>query len=293
MTALLVDGNNVLIRAMHAMKGSGLHARGVPTGALLVFINSLSRHLKEERPDKVAICWDAGRSAFRTELDPGYKAHRLDGPTEFEEDKTTAFGLAKRFLTLANVHHIERRGFEADDLIAYYWRHHRPLDDRVVILSSDKDFLQLLVPGQVEQVRMSSSGTPTDRWTADRVQSDLGCEPKYLADAMAIAGDASDGVPGVPRFGMKTAVKTLARNNWSLDKALHSEERLFQHRDRVLLNHKLVDLRSAVSGLTLTPLPVFAPTLPADAMFRELIEYLDTFQLGSVKIRLYDGSLWK
>lgn len=277
---------------MHAMKGSGLHVGGVPTGALLVFINTLSRHIREEKPDKVVVCWDGGRSEFRVALDPGYKAHRLDGSSEFEEDKDTAFGLAKHFLTLANVHHVQRRGWEADDLIAWYWRHHRPLDDKLVILSSDKDFLQLLVPGQVEQVRMSSSGTPTDRWDHERVVADLGCEPRHLVDAMALAGDASDGVPGVPRYGMKTAVKTLRRYEWSLDKALHFEDRLTEHRDRVLLNHKLIDLRSVPSGLDLAPLPAFIPTLPADALFPGLLDFVERLRMESVKGRLYDGSLW-
>lgn len=295
MTALLVDGNNVLMRAVHAMQRPG-QARlssdsGVPTGPLLAFINSLSKHVREEQPDKVVVAWDGGKSAHRVALDPDYKGQRTPAP-EFEEYKEGAFALAKEFLSLANVHHVEVRGYEADDVIAYYWRYNRPLDEKVVILSSDKDFLQLLGDG-IEQVRLGSYDTPTDRWTRQRVLDEMGCDPRYLADAMALAGDTSDNIPGVPRFGMRTAVKTLARNKWDLDIALNFEERLQDHRERVSLNRQLVDLREGHQGLTLDPLPPFQPTGPGNLAFAPLLSFLTRYQLESVKARLYNNSLWK
>lgn len=461
MSVLLCDGNNMLMRSIHAMQRPGqarLSADGVATGPLLVFVNMLSKHIREEKPDKVVVAWDGGKSEHRVALDPDYKGQRTPSP-DFEEFKEGAFGLAKEFLSLANVHHIEVRGYEADDVIAYYWRHHRPLDDRLVILSSDKsetpffisrqdealvqqrtwritsdgyvqnatnvggrfvgtmlhreimgltpddprsvdhrdgnplnntrgnlrilthaqnqqnrsdtkdwghsshrgvswnarkqkwtaygylngkqhhigyfevesqaaeaaqtwraehmpyadrdqppqerlvilssdkDFLMLLgeSPGgyQVEQVRLGSYDTPTDRWTHDRVVEEMGCKPSVLTDAMALAGDTSDNVPGVPRYGMKTAIKTLARYKWSLHDALAFEEKLQPHRERVALNRRLVDLRDGTPGLSLDPLPPFQPTAPGHIAFGPLLSFLTRYQLESVKSRLYDNSLWK
>lgn len=294
MTALLVDGPNVLVRALKAMERSGLQADGVPTGALLTFINSVSKHVREERPDRLAICWDGGRSLHRVALDPGYKAHRHTQP-EYEEVKTDAFSLVKEFCALAGLHSVERRGYEADDLIAYYWRQHRPLDDPVVILSSDKDFLQLLVPGQVEQVRVSSASTDTDRWTAQRVEEVYGCPPKALPAVMALMGDVSDGVVGVRGIGPKTAVKLLRPYHWEIEFALdphNGHPRLLDHAERIKTNLALVDLRTAPPGLLLPPLPEFQPTQPDSVLYGHLLSFLSRYQMESVKQRLYSAQLW-
>lgn len=293
MTVLLVDGSNVAMRSIHAMSRSGLSVGEVPTGPLVAFIGTLARHVREEKPDKVVVCWDGGKSTYRVDLDSEYKGQRNPSP-EFEEYKDSAYDLMKRFLSLANVHHVVHRGYEADDIIAYYWRHNRPLDDKLVILSSDKDFMQLLVPDQCEQVRLSSHDTPTDRWTHDRVLAEMGCSPVNLIDAMALAGDTSDNIPGIPRFGMKTAIKALSRAEWSLDVLVTMDDRVKPHADRVHLNRRLVDLRGfdSIRGLDLPPLPRFAPTKPGDLMFGDLVSFLSRYQMERVKSALYGGTLW-
>ena len=291
MTTLLVDANNCAMRAIHAMSRSGLSANGVATGPLLAFINTLSKHIREENPDKVVVCWDGGRSEHRVALDGDYKAHRLAMDPEAEERKHSIFTLAKEFCTLAGLHHIERPGVEADDLIAYYVTHRDPWEE-MVILSSDKDFLQLLAP-EVQQVRLSSAGTPTDRWTVARVAEEMKCEPGHLAAAMAIAGDVSDNVPGVPRFGMKTAIKTLAKYDHNLEWALEVHPRLRECADRVRLNFRLVNLQDSVKSLDLPALPWFRPAAPGDAVFPLLVSFLSKHQMRSVQSRLYEQSLWK
>lgn len=293
MTLLLVDGSNVAMRAIHAMSRSGLSVGEVPTGPLVAFIGTIGRHIREEKPDRVVVCWDGGKSEARLAIDPNYKGQRNPAP-EFEDYKDSAYDLMKRFLALANIHHVGVRGWEADDLIAYYWRHHRPLDDRVVILSSDKDFLQLLTVGQVEQVRLGSHDTPTDRWTAQRVREEMGCHPCDLVNAMALAGDSSDNIPGIPRFGMKTAIKVLGKHEWDLDSAIRYDERLTEHRERIETNRKLVDLRQqSLAGLDLPPAPPFDPTKPGDLMFADLLGFLTRFKMERVKSALYMGTLWK
>lgn len=290
-TILLCDANNVAMRAIHAMSRSGLSANGVATGPLLATINTLSKHVKEEGPDKVVVCWDGGRSTHRVSLDADYKAHRLAMEPDMEEHKDSVFALAKEFCTLAGIHHVERPGVEADDLIAHYVAHREP-GSRTVILSSDKDFLQLLA-ADVEQVRLSSAGTPTDRWTVQRVEQEMRCHPVHLAKAMALAGDVSDNVPGVPRFGMKTAIKTLAKYDYDLEDALGADPRLDGYADRVRLNLRLVNLQDSVNGLDLPALPWFCPTAPGDAIFPLLVSFLTKHQMRSVQSRLYEQTLWK
>lgn len=310
MTVLLIDANNVAMRALHAMSRSGLSdADGVPTGPLVAFINTLSKHVKEEQPRSVAVCWDGGRSARRVAISPEYKGHRLEAPAEVEDVKTSVFAMAKEFCSLAGLHHVERRGMEADDLIAHYWRQRNP-GEKTVILSSDKDFLQL-VEGNTEQVRLSSSGTPTDRWTQQRVIDEMGCHPGYLAYAMSLAGDVSDNVIGVPRYGMKTAIKAVAKGaqeqmtrvasgDLTVDDAGHWFERVLEqpkiapHIDQVLTNFELVDLRNMYdASLHLPALPSWSPTGPGSLMFEPLMSFLTKHQMKNVQSRLLDGTLWR
>lgn len=297
MTVVLVDANNVAMRAVHAMARSGLSdADGVATGPLLAFINTLSKHVKEERPRAVAVCWDGGRSQRRVQASPDYKAHRLnEGPAE--DLKHGVFALAKEFCTLAGLHHVERPGIEADDLIAHYWRQ-RNRGEKTVILSSDKDFLQL-VDTNVEQVRLSSAGTPTDRWNEERVAAEIGAWPELLPYAMALAGDVSDNVIGVPRVGMKTAIKIIDRNMvndpdgqwWARTLA---DPKVAAHADRVRTNLTLVDLRQVHDeGLHLPALPSFSPTTPGSVMYPHLMSFLTKHQMKNVQSRFLDGSLWR
>lgn len=305
MTVLLVDANNVAMRAVHAMARSGLtDDHGVATGPLLNFITTLSKHVKEEQPRAVAVCWDGGRSRRRVDLSPEYKAHRLDAPEHVESVKQDVFSLAKEFCTVAGIHHVERTGYEADDLIAHYWRQRNP-GERTVILSSDKDFLQL-VEGNTEQVRLSSAGTPTDRWTQARIIEEMGCHPGYLNLALALAGDVSDNVIGVPRVGMKTAIKIIARHAQdatefagpitdiqSIESRVLGDPKIEPYADRVRTNLALVDLRNPYGdAVPLPAIPSFQPTTPGSVMYESFLSFLDRHQMKSVQSRFYARTLW-
>jgi DNA polymerase-1 len=294
-SVLLLDANNLTMRGIHAMAKSTLSADGVPTGPLLVVINALSKHIREERPDRVVACWDAGPSRARQALFPAYKANRPQVSADFDHGKRTTFGLVKEFLALAGIHQVEREGYEADDLIAWYvgnrWQSPpKGIWGTAVVLSSDKDFLQLVGPG-VEQVRFTSGGGPTDRWDLHRVEEEYGCLPEHLPLVMALAGDVSDGIPGVPRFGTKTAVKALVKADWVLEAVDHPGVR--EHWDQVQTSLQLVDLRTPLPELHLPALPMFAPTAPGSALFDSLVSFLTRYQLDSVRNRFYTGDLWK
>lgn len=288
---LLVDANNLAMRAMFAAERTNMQVDGVPTGALLIFVNLLSRHIREEKPDSVVLCWDGGRSTYRQAIYADYKANRAERP-EDEED-TRPFPLMKEFLTVANLHHVERAGWEADDLIACYWRTIRPLDTKIAILSADKDLLQLIGPNVV-QVRPASK-PPTDYWDAERVMKEMGCEPRHIPVVMALTGDVGDNVPGLPGVGPKRAVQRLAKCDWDLESFFVSYDIDEAMRAQVRRAHRLVDLRDLsyhANGLTVSQPPQFRPTDPGSVLFQDLLTFLDHYRLDSVKTRLLAGTLW-
>ncbi len=289
---VVIDGNNLLVRAMFAVKASHsvMSADGVPTGALLVFVNTLSRHVREERPDRLVVAWDSGSgTSWRKQRSSTYKAHRLQAPSPEESVlERDSFHLAKEFLSLAGVHHVEAAGYEADDIIAEIVRQ-APEPKNVVIVSSDKDFKQLLQPG-VEQVRVSSAGTPTDRWTHETVREVDGCEPEHMPYVMALMGDKSDGVIGLKGIGPKKAIKMLKEASWSLQKICED----LPEEDAVLVvdNLVLVDLRNLPVSVPVRPVPPFQPTGPGRVLYQDLLLFLDRYALMSVRERLRVGTLW-
>jgi DNA polymerase-1 len=285
---LIADATNILMRAVYASRGREMSAAGVFTGGVVIVINTITRLVRDEQPDRLVMCWDGGRSTMRTALDPQYKANRRDQPEDLAESRRDTKGLSCEFFSLCGVHHVERPGVEADDLVAAYWRRHVADGDQVVIVSSDKDFLQL-IGDRTEQIRLSSAGTPTDRWDVTRMRETYGCEPRHWPKVLALAGDASDNVPGVPRYGVKTAVKALAKAGWDINAI--EDPRVTDLRDRVRLNHDLVNLRNVPPSPS--PVPFFRPTIPGDALWGPLLDYLRLYRLETIKERLHHGSLWR
>ena len=280
-----MDGNNILIRSIKAAERTGMEADGVSTGALLLFVNSLSRYARELQPTRLIVCFDGGRSKYRLSIYDQYKSRRASH--EGRDHPESAFGLAKRFLTLVNIPYVEIEGVEADDLIAFYWRN-KLEDDRMFIVSGDHDFFQLLGDWTVQI-------DPGDHesWDAQRVERVLGCKPSNLPLVMALTGDKGDDIPGVPGIGTKTAVKMLARNNWDLGRTIAVEPKLHMKANKIMRNLSLVDLRtgyfSTKQSLSEPRPPLFDPETK---MGGPLSNFLTQYQLSSVMERLRDGRLW-
>lgn len=295
MKLMLVDGTNVVVRATEAVRGVELSAAGVPTAAMLVCINILSRHVKRERPDSLVVCWDGGRSRIRTELYPQYKANRAERPADAPE---RPFSQVQEFLSLANIQHVRRDGWEADDLIARYCQLHRDsrsggLADEIVIVSADHDLLQLVGPS-VTQAKVVSSRAPDEPWDDERVRSALGCAPEHLPYSMALQGDPGDGVPGMRGIGPKKAVKLLAAANWDWPVLLGSLSP--ENRALVELSYQLVDLRDRPyeeMGLRVTPPAEFRPTLVGGTLYAPLLDFLSRYELLSVINRMMANTLWE
>jgi 5'-3' exonuclease len=290
---MVIDGHNVYVRGWKALQHSGADltdSSGQPTGPLLLFVNQIARHVNEHHPTHLMVCFDHGPSTMRTEVDATYKQHRAGGvgagPT---------VDLVTEFLDLAGIEHVATPGVEADDLIGYYWR--RCCMWPMTIVSDDKDFLQLLC-SSCKQVRL---GRKDPIWTKERFMVEYGCEPEDWAAVLALAGDSSDGIVGVPGVGVKTAIKMLqkirtgvpgpvfARLDWLTE---YGSDRVQPHRDRVLNNYKMTNLRDSTFGIE-APIPQpFQPVLPGNEGWTALESFLEKHDMASILKRFREGSFW-
>lgn len=283
MTLLLVDGDNLFMRAWHATRREAMTAEDESTASLVVFTNMLLRYVREERPDRVVICWDWGGSTYRKRILPSYKANRATATSELVRTERDTVGI---FLALADVFQVRRPGVEADDLIAKYW--HMAEED-VVIVSEDKDLLQLAgyTPiGRWCEILRSTG----ERWDRGDVMERMGVGPEHLPDVMALTGDDSDNVPGVPGIGPKRAVQLLEEAGWDLEAIEHPD--VVQMRAQVLRNRVLVNLRLPLPRLELGMPPSFDPTGRDGPLFDELLAFLERYRLKGLLARALSGTLW-
>lgn len=293
---LLVDGNNLAMRAVHASYGAPLSSGSVPTGALMIFANSLCKIIAEESPTHVGVAWD-GRSKYRLGILPTYKGNRKAAPLDSGQEKDDSFLLMWEFLDAAKIPSYRHPDYEADDLIATWWAEvadppNSMHTESIVIASGDKDFFQLVGqnPNGLDTVvrRFGPANAPADIWTEERVLEDLGFEPHCWPLVTALTGDVSDNVLGVPQIGPKRAVKLLERHNWDLESAL---EDIPEHRDLVRRNLRLVDLRSAPLATLDLPGPVNLP-IHATEDGADLALFFATYQLAQLAKKYELGQLW-
>ena len=217
----LVDGSGYIFRAYHALPAM-TRPDGTPVNAVFGFCNMLLKLMDDAEADAMAVIFDAGRRSFRNDIYPEYKAHRPPAP----EDLVPQFALIREATRAFGQPSIELEGYEADDLIATYARLAREAGWQVVIVSSDKDLMQLVRPG-VEMLDPMKN----IRLGADGVRDKFGVEPDRVIDVQSLAGDSVDNVPGVPGIGIKTAAQ-LINDYGDLDTLLARAEEIKQPKRR-------------------------------------------------------------
>ncbi|MFT7580248.1 MAG: DNA polymerase-1, partial [Myxococcota bacterium] len=205
-TLYLIDGSNYLFRAYHAIR-SLTNSLGFPTNALLGFTQMVIKLVEDEAPDYLAVVFDGNQRGFRKELYADYKAHRPPKPPDLIPQIPVARSIMEAFRIPA----IEAQGVEADDIIATVATRAAGLDIHTVVVTSDKDLMQLVEPGCVLLDTMKGI-----RYDAAAVEAKMGVRPKQIVDLLALMGDSSDNIPGVPGIGPKTAATLLAQHS-SLD----------------------------------------------------------------------------
>lgn len=200
-TLLIVDGHAYAYRAFHAIR-SLRSPSGRPTNAIYGFVKMLEKIRQAILPEYVTVVWDGGMDAGRMAMLPVYKVHRPEMPG----DLRVQLDEIVKYLRAAGLGSECRDGIEADDLIASLAISGAAAGLRVVIASSDKDFMQLVSA----QVGLLNPGDKTGAiWTAEHVLAKAEVEPGQVVDWLALTGDAVDNISGVPGVGAKTAAKLL------------------------------------------------------------------------------------
>src|SRR5512135_2792262 len=191
----LIDGSSYIFRAFFAVPSLN-HSTGLPTNAIFGFTNILLKFLKQHHPEYITVALDAGRETFRNELFPGYKGNRPEAPA----DLIPQFPYFRRVLDALNIPLLELPGYEADDIIATLCRTLADQGCELVVVSSDKDLMQLVT----EDIKLLDSAK--DQWIgAAEVKIKFGVEPYRVVEVMGLMGDAVDAIPGVKGIGEKTA----------------------------------------------------------------------------------------
>ncbi len=222
----LVDGSAYIFRAYHALPPLTRKSDGLPIGAVSGFCNMLYKLLTdmqdEHDPTHFAVIFDYSAKTFRNKIYPEYKANRPEPP----EDLRPQFPLVRDATRAFNVPCIEMDGYEADDLIATYARQAETEGGEVVIISSDKDLMQLVSD------KVSMFDTMKNRKIGPgEVIEKFGLPPEKVIDIQALAGDSTDNVPGVPGIGVKTAAQLIGEYG-DLEALLNCAEEIKQNKRR-------------------------------------------------------------
>lgn len=238
---ILIDGSGFIFRAYHSLPPL-TRPDGTPVGAVYGFTNMMFKLFDSLDATHVAVVFDAGRVTFRNEFYSEYKANRPEPP----EDLIPQFPLTREAVKAFNVASVELLGCEADDVIATYAKQASVRGMETVIISSDKDLMQLIGPG----VRMYDAMKNKDIGP-EQVIEKFGVGPEKVIEVQALIGDSVDNVPGVPGIGPKTAAELINKFG-SLESLLaHTDEIpqpkrrevITQHADNARLSYRLVQLK--------------------------------------------------
>ena len=227
---ILIDGNALLYRAFYALP-SLTNSEGVPTGAVYGFTRMLMKLLREEKPAYIACAFDKGRKTFRHRKWEEYKATRPRMP----EDLASQISLTKEVLNGFGIPIFENEEYEADDLLATLAKKGEKMGLRIEILTADKDALQV-VSSSICVFRPRKGITDIHHFDEEEVRKEYGVSPAQIPDFLALVGDTSDNIPGVPGIGPVMA-KELIQKYKSLDNLLHNLDQLPLKRRDLLIKY--------------------------------------------------------
>ena len=251
---------------------------GQATNAIYGFLSMLATLLHDEHPTHVAVAFDVGRTTFRTEMFPDYKAQRDETPPEF----ISQIPILKNLLATLGITTIEKPNYEADDIIATLATTAQPLGFETLIVTGDRDSLQLV--NNTTTVLYPMKGVSVmHRFTPQAVQDKYGLTPQQYPDFAALRGDPSDNLPSVPKVGEKTATKWIVQHG-NLTNLLNNADtikgvvgtNLRERIDQVKLNRQLTEM---VKNLDLTHTPPELKLQPVDT--ETLTEDFNNLEFGT------------
>ena len=241
---ILVDGSGYIFRAFYALPPMS-REDGTPVNAVFGFTSMLLKLSEDMEGENILVVFDAARTTFRNAIYKEYKANRSEPP----EELVPQFDLIKKATTAIGLKSLEVENYEADDIIATYVKIAKKENIETLVISSDKDLMQLIQDGVSLYDPMKNI-----KIGPEVVLEKFGVSPDKVIDVQALAGDSSDNVPGVPGIGVKTASQ-LINEYGSLEKLLDNassikqekrRESLLNNAELAIVSKKLVSLFSDV-----------------------------------------------
>ena len=247
----LIDGSAIFYRSYFAfIRNPLINSKGENTSATFGFLNTLFKLIEDEHPEYLSVVFDTKEPTFRHEIYDAYKATREKMP----EEMSATFPRLIQALQTLRLNILDYAGFEADDIIATLAKRHAADQLDVYIVSGDKDLAQLVNDHIYMYAPGKGAGQPPDIMDRQGVKQKYGVFPDEITDWLALVGDKSDNVPGVPSVGEKTAV-SLLETFGSLESLIERlddveraslQDKIRANRDQARLSKKLVTLESNV-----------------------------------------------
>jgi len=286
MCLLLIDGHYYLYRSFFAIRGL-TNSHGEPTNAIYGFLKATRKMVADLKPGLGAVVWDQGLPDRRTSLQSAYKQQRPEMPPEMRSQETWL----QSKLPFTGFASLSAPNTEADDLIASYARKAVEDGHKVVIATNDKDILQLTSERiAIYSTAKADAGANSFALLGPKeVKEKWGVEPRQISEILALTGDSSDNIPGVPGVGAKTAAQ-LIRTYQTVENLLKQletvqpeklRERLENARDLIQINRRMValdedlPLPKAVSDLKIVP--QYDPLIAAlrECEFKSLLKEIE------------------
>lgn len=285
-TTLLIDGNAIMHRAFHALPPFKT-STNIPTGAVYGFLSMLNKSITDFKPTNVIVLFDTPVKTFRKKMYEKYQAQR----PSMDDDLKVQFPNIKEGLDAAGIVHVEKEGFEADDLIGTLSHRLAGKNSRVLIISGDRDILQL-VDKNILAVTPQIGFSNIKIYDEGGVIEKFGIKPNQIPDFKALAGDPSDNYSGAKGIGPKTAAKLISEFGTvenlykKIDKVESEKIRSILKSDKkhILLSKKLATIVKDVSI-------DFAEDKSHFTFFNEdLKDYLKKYQMSSLIKRFFAGN---
>ncbi len=285
-TIYLIDGSAYIYRAYHAIRGLS-NSKGLPTNAVFGFTKILLKLIEDRNPEYLGMFFDVKGPTFRHEMFDAYKANRPPMP----EDLLIQISYIKDITKGFNIPVVEMSGYEADDLIGTLARKAEEAGFSVIMVTGDKDFMQLVTDKSIIWDPMKEKTIDSDF-----IKDAYGLEPRQMVDVMGLSGDSADNIPGVPGMGPKTSlalIKTFGNMEHLYEqvdtiKKKKQHENLVRYKEQALLSRKLVKINDKVA-LSFTP-EDFKYNAPDSAVLSELFKKLEFRQLQQSVIKRADLS---
>ena len=287
MCLLLIDGHYYLYRSYFAIRGL-TNSRGEPTNAIYGFLKALRKMVADLKPELGAVVWDHGLPDRRTALQSAYKQHRPEMPPDMRSQEAWL----QENVPLTGFASLSVSNTEADDLIASYARKGVESGYEIVIATNDKDILQLTSDRvAIYSTAKADAGTSGFALLGPKqVKEKWGVEPGQIAEILALTGDSTDNIPGVPGVGAKTAAQ-LVRSYQTVENLLRQlgtvqpeklRQRLEDAKDLIRINRSMVALEDdlalpkALGDLRIAP--QYGPLIAAleACEFKSLLKEIET-----------------